>query len=253
MAKWKEKARRKKGNSLLPLSHSSHTLGSPLAVGPDDGEGGLTTLDNVEEGESGPLTPVIAVNTASMESFRRNFYLNEFVSLAAKVLEKGDPLAMAEMAAVHDLLRTSIHASVPPSSLIAAPPLVPCVDSPPRVSALESPPHHDSSPSRVSELASQPPPLLINDLSASRVSSPSRVRLASRRLQDFRSVSPIDQPPPLPPGNVSPPPPPSLAPLLTSASPPPSIIAPVAALAAAPPTSFLEALIGSHHSMPLLL
>ncbi|KAK4418663.1 hypothetical protein Salat_2279100 [Sesamum alatum] len=136
MTKWKEKDRRKKGNSLLPLSHSSHTLGSPLAVGPDSSEGGLTTSDNVEEGESDPLTLVTAMNTASMESFRRDFDLNEFVSLAAKVFEKGDPLAMAEMVAVHDLLQTSVHASVPPPSLIAAPPLVPCVDSPPRIVSL---------------------------------------------------------------------------------------------------------------------
>ncbi|KAK4414779.1 hypothetical protein Salat_2584800 [Sesamum alatum] len=246
MVKWKEKARRKKGNSLLPLSHSSHTLGSPLAAGPDGGEGGLTTSDNVEEGESGPLTPITAVNTASMESFRRDFDLNEFVSLAAKVFEKGDPLAMAEMAAVHDLLPTSVHASVPPLSLIAAPPLVPCVDSPPRVSALESPPHHDSSPSRVFEVASQPPPLLINDLSASRPPSlpPGNVS----------SPPPLVSPPP-PSPCIHPPPPPSLAPPPTSASPPPPVaapspsMAPTATLAAAPPTSFLEALIGSHHSM----
>ncbi|KAK4412774.1 hypothetical protein Salat_2924600 [Sesamum alatum] len=159
----------------------------------------------------------IAVNTASMESFRRDFDLNEFVSLAAKVLEKGDPLAMAEMATVHDFLRTSVHASVPPSSLIAAPPLVP------RFQPL--------SRCRIMTLhllgITEPPP---------RVNSPSR-------------VSPTDQPPPLPPSNVSPPPP------STSASPPPPVAAPspsmasTAALVAAPLTSFLEALIGSHHSM----
>ncbi|KAK4434295.1 hypothetical protein Salat_0592300 [Sesamum alatum] len=130
------------------LSSSPCSLGSPLAtsvscsVDPDGGEGGLTTSDNVEEGESSPLTPVTSVNTASMESLRHDFDLNEFLSLAAKVLEKGDPLAMAEMTVVHDLLRTSVHASAPPSSLIAAPPLVPCANSPSRVSALEPPQHH---------------------------------------------------------------------------------------------------------------
>ncbi|KAK4414293.1 hypothetical protein Salat_2842300 [Sesamum alatum] len=209
-----------------------------------------------------------------MESFRRDFDLNEFVSLAAKVFEKGDPLAMAEMAAVHDLLWISVHASVSPPSLIAAPPLVPCVDSPPRVSALELPPHHDSSPSRVFELASQLSPLLINNLSASRVSSPSRISScepppslthdpsASRvtepppRVNSPSRVSPINQPPPLSPGNVSPPPPlvspspsspcihppppPSLAPLpTTSASPPPHVVAPSPSMA--PATTFVAA------------
>ncbi|KAK4439229.1 hypothetical protein Salat_0257800 [Sesamum alatum] len=278
MVKWKEKARRKKGNSLLPLSHSSHTFGSPLAAGPDGGEGGLTTSDNVEEGESGPLTLVTAVSTVSMESFRRDFNLNEFVSLAAKVLEKGDPLAMVEMAAVHDLL-ADIRSCFSPAFLVDC-----RAASCPMVSELASQLSHllindlsayrVSSPSRVSScepppprfpLVFQPPPSLTYDPSTSRVTEP------PPRVNSPSKVSPIDQPSSLPPGNVypppplvspsppspciHPPPPPSLASPPTFALPSPpdaassSSMAPAAALAAAPPMSFFEALIGSHHSM----